>query len=300
MSRDPGNPEAQVSRVKIEVTAGSIVWVLLAIAVAVMAANVLVEARRIISWCVACAVVAALIELVVNWLDRWMRRSVAIVLVLLTLGGIAGVLVFGVFHDLDVEVRRLQTETPIAAQSIENSDRFGSITNEVNLDRRVTEAVHQLNSPSSGLAGEAVFIFRHLFRVRSPNHSFLVVGTPSRKIDNAATWPGCELFEYKRLPKLLYSRPPLCGSGVLASKAIAGLVGWLVCLHTRSARPNTACPWTGGFYFDPQPRRCTWIPAHSLIDSGTRTVGNRYMGSSVVPWAASCISDVGATENSSS
>ena len=137
-------------------TTGAIVLVLLAIAAAFIAAGVLVEARRVLSWVVACAVVAALIELAINWLDRWVRRTVAIILVLATLAAVAGTLVFGVFHDLDVEVRRLQTEAPIAAQRIEESQRLGNLASEVDLDRRVTEAVRQLNSPSSGLAGQAV------------------------------------------------------------------------------------------------------------------------------------------------
>lgn len=141
---------------RLELTAGSVALVLLAIAAAVLAAEVLVSARRVISWIVACAVAAALIELVVQYLDRWMKRAFAIVLVLLAIGGIAGVLALGVFQDLDVEIRRLQNDVPAAAAQVQRSERVGRLATEVELERRVTAAVDRLRSPASGLAGEAV------------------------------------------------------------------------------------------------------------------------------------------------
>ncbi len=148
--------EGQKSTTRVIVGPGSIALVIAAVVTAIVAAQIMVAARRVVSWTVACAVSAALIELLVDGLDRWMRRWVAIIVVLLGIAAIAGVLVFGVFHDLDREVSRLKTAAPVAAESLEMSDRLGGVAREVRLEERVTSAVDDLSKPSSGLAGEAV------------------------------------------------------------------------------------------------------------------------------------------------
>ncbi len=116
----------------------------------------MVSARRIFSWVVASAVAAALIELVVGWLDQYMRRAVAVVLVLLLLVSSAGVLTVGVLRSLDREVDRLQHAAPQAAADIETASRFREQAQEMRLSERVRQAVDRLSSPSSGLAGDAV------------------------------------------------------------------------------------------------------------------------------------------------
>jgi predicted PurR-regulated permease PerM len=77
-------------------------------------------------------------------------------LVLLSFGALAGGLAFGVFQDLDREVRKLQIEAPLAAQRIESNAQFGDLAAEVDLDRRVTEAMRQVSAPSSGITGDAI------------------------------------------------------------------------------------------------------------------------------------------------
>lgn len=155
MSQIPGTRRS----VRVDVSVASVVLALLAVGVAFELAYFVSSARRILSWVIACAVVAALIELAVQWLQKYVRRSVAIFLVLLTIAGAAGILVFGVFHDLDREVNRLQDIAPVAAQDIENSKRFGKIATELQFEQRVQEAVDRLRSPASGLAGRAVSSF---------------------------------------------------------------------------------------------------------------------------------------------
>lgn len=141
---------------RFEITAVSIVTVLLAIGGAVLAVGLVVSARRVLSWVVACAVAAALIELIVGWLDKYINRALAIIAVLLGIGALTGVLMFGVIHDLDQEIHKLQAAAPQAAAHLEQSKRFGKTAREVHLTDRVTSAVDQLQSPSSGLAGQAV------------------------------------------------------------------------------------------------------------------------------------------------
>lgn len=160
MTPATGDKVDKVSRrnriMRVEITATSVVIVLLAIGLAVLAAEVLVSARRVLSWALACAVVATLIELVVQWLDRWMKRAFAVVLVLLVVGVSTAGLVFGVFRDLDREVHDIQSDAPAAARHLERSERFGKTAREIHLQERVEAAVERLSNPSSGLAGEAV------------------------------------------------------------------------------------------------------------------------------------------------
>src|SRR3954453_21804883 len=94
----------RTSPTRVEITPGTVVLMLLAIAASVLITDILVAARRVLSWVVACAVAAALIELVAQWLDRWMSRVVAIILVMITIGAIAAGIAFGVMNDLDREV----------------------------------------------------------------------------------------------------------------------------------------------------------------------------------------------------
>lgn len=135
----------------------------MALGIAIETAYLVTSARRILSWVLACAVVAALIELAVQWLTKWMRRPFAIVLILLFIASSAGILVFGIFHDLDREVDRLQNLAPVAAHDIEQSKRFGKVATELNFEERVQQAVDRLRSPSSGLAGRAVSSFGTYF-----------------------------------------------------------------------------------------------------------------------------------------
>ena len=150
------SPNSGRRSVRIDISTGSVVLALFALGVAIEAASVVNDAKRVLSWVLACAVVAALIELAVQWLDKYVRRWIAIIMVLLAIAASVGILVFGVFHDLDREVNRLQDVAPVAAHDIEQSKRFGDVARELHFERRIQEAVDRLRSPSSGLAGEAV------------------------------------------------------------------------------------------------------------------------------------------------
>jgi len=142
---------------RVEVSLGSVALVLGGLALAFLAAGIVVSAQRVFTWVVASAVAAALVEILVGWLDRWMQRALAIILVLLILAASAGLLTFGVLRALDREVARLQQAVPAAASDIEqNSERFGKAATEIDLEKRVQQAVDRMRSPSSGLAGQAV------------------------------------------------------------------------------------------------------------------------------------------------
>ena len=214
--------------VRVEVTFGSVVLFLGALALAFVLAQITVSARRILSWVVASAVAAALIELAVQLLDRYMKRALAIVLVLLAIGLCAGVLMFGVFQDLDREVNRLKDVAPVAALRIEHSDNFGGAATQIQLEERVRTALDRLNSPSSGLAGQAVssvgtytvcVILMILFLSWGPRVARATLGeiNPIR-----AEW-------VKAVAESAFTRARRYVLLALAQAAIVGLIGYAAC-----------------------------------------------------------------------
>lgn len=140
----------------LDVSASTIAMVFLAIGLGVMAAAAITGGQRVVSWIIACAIAAALMEIVVDWLDQYMRRGFAILAVLIVVAAAVGALAFDVFRELDSDVRQIQFLAPQAAHDIANTPRFADIANEIDLEARVTTAVDRLREPSSGLMGRAV------------------------------------------------------------------------------------------------------------------------------------------------
>jgi predicted PurR-regulated permease PerM len=123
-------------------------------AIAYFAFGVADAARRIIGWVVAAAVVAAIIEPAVSWLDRRLPRVVAIAGVLVVVGGASLAVATGVLADVDNQFDRLKVEAPRAALELESSPRFGELARDFRLQERVGELIDRLQDPTSGLAAE--------------------------------------------------------------------------------------------------------------------------------------------------
>ena len=108
------------------VTVGSVALVVVALIATVVARNMFVAAHRILGWAVAASVVAFLVDPIVNRLGHHMKRIFALLLTLIAIGAIAGVLVYGVFANLQSEADHLKVEAPKAAAEIEaRTDQLG-------------------------------------------------------------------------------------------------------------------------------------------------------------------------------
>ncbi len=130
------------------------VVILGAAAVAYVAFGVANDARRILGWAVACAVVAALVAPFVSILNRWLPRALAVMLALLLVGAAGVSVAGGVLADLDNQFDRLEREAPRAAAQLERSDRGGQLARDFRLEARVGELIDRLRDPTSGLAAE--------------------------------------------------------------------------------------------------------------------------------------------------
>jgi putative heme transporter len=143
-----------VASVRMSIGPQVVAVVLLGIAVGVMAFGVATAARRVLGWAVASAVVAALLEPLVRWLDRYVPRVVAIIAGLLVVGALAGTVVGGILADLGNQFDRLREEAPRAAAELQESERFGELATNFRLEDRVEEVLDTLRDPTSGLASE--------------------------------------------------------------------------------------------------------------------------------------------------
>jgi putative heme transporter len=84
--------------------------------------NVFVEAHRIVGWVIACAIVALLIDPLVDVVNRVLPRWISVIIVLLGVLAIVGGVIIGLANDLLDSLDELQTAAPEAAAGLE--DRF--------------------------------------------------------------------------------------------------------------------------------------------------------------------------------
>jgi predicted PurR-regulated permease PerM len=112
---------------------------------ALVLSNVFVAAHRVIGWGVACALVAILLKPPIAWVSRFVPKVVALLVTGLALAGVAGLLVYAVFDDLQSETRVLQREGPAAAARLEErTDRIGRTARDLRLTERAEDAFEAL------------------------------------------------------------------------------------------------------------------------------------------------------------
>ena len=148
-----GVVEASGRTVRLAVGPAAVAVVLIGIAAGTLAFGIVTAARRTIGWAVACVVVAAVIEPVVARLDRHIPRALATLVTFLAIGAGVGLVLMGVFRDLDTQIERLQEAVPASAAELEAGDGFLSdLARDLNLAQRAEDAVAELDEPSSGVA----------------------------------------------------------------------------------------------------------------------------------------------------
>jgi predicted PurR-regulated permease PerM len=124
-------------------------------ALALVAQRVFVSAHRPLSWFAAAAVVAVLIDPIVDVLDRRMPRILAVVLALLVVAAATWGVVYMAFDDLSNGVEQLGDAAQDAAAELEaRDDSIGRTAQDVDLTRRVDTFVDALDERVTG--GEEV------------------------------------------------------------------------------------------------------------------------------------------------
>ncbi|HTN81958.1 MAG TPA: AI-2E family transporter, partial [Acidimicrobiales bacterium] len=139
---------------RVAVAFSSVLALLLVIVVTFAVREVLSDARHTLALFAAAGISAILLAPLVELLQRWMRRVVAVGLAVVLVVGLIGVVAWGVLGDINHQVDRLQEAAPSAAAKIEQSERFGKAAREFRLEERVTEAVDRL-SPDTAQQAQA-------------------------------------------------------------------------------------------------------------------------------------------------
>ncbi len=104
----------------------------------------LAASRRVIGWILVAATFAGLLHPIVSWLQRRMRRGLAVLLVMVVLVGTAGVVIYGLIDDVRAETTRLQAVAPERAEELERSPRFGEMARDLHLAERTRSFLDQL------------------------------------------------------------------------------------------------------------------------------------------------------------
>jgi predicted PurR-regulated permease PerM len=135
-----GQPRTAVLRAGLTPTSAAIL--VGAVVTAFVIADEFVVAHRTFAWVVACAVVALLIDPVVDAVARIMPRWIAVVAVVLVLLAVVATLVVGLVNDVISSLDELKQNAPAAARSLEQ--RY-SWAKDLGLGQRVTDFVVDLD-----------------------------------------------------------------------------------------------------------------------------------------------------------
>lgn len=121
------------------------------IVLAVLAQRVFIAAHAPLSWAAAAAVVAVLIDPIVDRLDRRIPRLPAVIMALLVTAAAIWGVVYVAFDDLSSGVDRLGEAAEEAAAELEDrADRVGEVARDVDASRRVEAFVDALDERVTG------------------------------------------------------------------------------------------------------------------------------------------------------
>jgi predicted PurR-regulated permease PerM len=125
-----------------------------AVVTAFVLRDAFVAAHRTVGWVVASAVVALLLDPLVNRLDRVLPRWLSVIVVLLGLLALVGTITFGLATDLQDSVDELEQAAPEAARGLEERYEWAA---DVEVAQRVDDFIATLNDRiTEGAVSEAL------------------------------------------------------------------------------------------------------------------------------------------------
>jgi predicted PurR-regulated permease PerM len=135
-----GRPRTTVLRAGL--TPASAALLVGAVVTAFVLSDAFVLAHRTFGWVAACAVVALLVDPVVDAVARFVPRWIAVVTVVLLLLAVVGTLVVGLVNDVINSLDDLKQNAPVAARSLEQRYTWAK---DLDLSHRVTDFVVDLD-----------------------------------------------------------------------------------------------------------------------------------------------------------
>jgi len=142
---------APETRRVIRISARSAVLAVVAVVLVILAHRLFVSAHQPLSWAVAAAVVAVLIDPVVDVLDRRLPRILSVIIALLVAGAATWGVIYVAFDDLSSGVDRLGESARDAAAELEaRDDSIGRAAQDVDASRRVDLFIDALDERVTG------------------------------------------------------------------------------------------------------------------------------------------------------
>lgn len=132
------------TRVRLSLSAKSIGLIVLTVAGVTALVAMTSASVRVLGWMAAAASMAALLDPLVGFFERWMRRGVAVLITMLLVFATAGGIAYVTVNDVVREVRVLQHAAPERAAALEESKRFGSAARAFKLEERTRSAVREI------------------------------------------------------------------------------------------------------------------------------------------------------------
>ena len=131
-----------IERLRISPRSAVLLVALLGITLALL--RLVVASQRVLGWILTAAVVAAMLQPLVGFLERKIPRGIAVAVVVLATAGLGGVIAYGSVHGLVHETDKLERALPKRAAELERSQRFGEAAREFKLGERTKRFVNEV------------------------------------------------------------------------------------------------------------------------------------------------------------
>lgn len=198
--------------------------------------NTFGSAQRILGWAAASTATAAFVAPLVTWLGRWIPRVAAVLLTFVVIAVAASALIFGIFDDLDREVRSLERAAPGATERLESrDDEIGGVMRDLQLSERVDvfleEVDQRIGTGTDALAENALTV--PVYFVNAILTIFLLIYGPGivrggvALLDDEARQARVAAVLEEAMVRARRTMAAILGQGV-AFGTVIGSVAWLL------------------------------------------------------------------------
>jgi putative heme transporter len=142
MSDSPAGTAPRLGARLVRFTPGAALLVAAAVVVSFLLRDAFVAAHQIVGWVVACALVALLIDPVVNLVQKVLPRVVSVIVVVITMIAVVAVILVGLARELLASLDDLEEAAPEAARGLE--DRYDWAA-DLNVTARVDDLLQRIN-----------------------------------------------------------------------------------------------------------------------------------------------------------
>jgi predicted PurR-regulated permease PerM len=204
----------------------------------VLLLEIALDARRVLAWALTAIAVAALVQPLVAFFQRFMSRGLAVLLVVVLFLGSIGFLAYRIVHEVSAQTKRLQEVAPERAAELE---RDSALLREIKLSDRVERLVDTIPERLRGgttaeairsaanrgvalLAGIVLTLFFVLYGPALVDGAFTQIRNPRRRrrverIGRAAARRG---FGYARAKVLIVVVEGLLAFGIARAADVPG------------------------------------------------------------------------------